>query len=332
MTAPRWRAFVAVAATISTLTLLLAACAPETRGESAPSPSHEPPSSSAPTASPSEPRAAFDGDCEQVLSAEALSNALGRQLKVWSATWDDGADRGLGGVSCNWASGDYPSVFARVEVYPTEVLDVSFVTGAAANGCEADASSCVVSDVFGDVWVGVHVQANGAAGHVDALRPVLADIGARVSTQPDPTPELRADWWGPVPTCADLQTKLAAGGTTATVVEERPATFDMYLDGPLRRTCTLTTTIDGAAYTALVHLRAGAASAVESALATSAEARVEYNGRVFASAGEQYPIDGAVLVLLGAVGPNLVELDRRDFEAGTNRDPKALDAVVAALG
>lgn len=330
MTASRRRALAASLATIAVLTMALAACSPPTEPEPTTAPTVAP--SPTPTPTPAGPHAAFDGDCGAVLSDDALSEAMGQRMNPWEANWEDGVDAALGGVTCRWVSEEYLAAFVTVHVYPVEVLDADFVASERANGCMVELSECITSRSFGDVWAAVRVSSNASADDVDGVAPLLADIGSRLTSQPRPVPAAREGWWGPAPTCDELQASLVAGGMTATAMEGHLAPPPEFADGPLLRICTLEATIDGERYSTQVYLRAGAAGAVESALAAGSESRVEFEGHVFAATAEQYMIDGASGVLLGAVGPNLVEIDRRDFDGGAKNDAAVLAAIVTALG
>lgn len=307
--------------------MALAACSPPTEPEPTTAPTVDP----SPTPTPAEPRAAFDGDCGEVLSLDALSGAMGQPMHTWEANWEDGVDAALGGVTCRWVSETYLAAFVTVHVYPVGVLDADFVASERANGCMAELSECITSRSFGDVWAAVRVSSNASADDVDGVGPLLDDIGARLASQPRPVPAAREGWWGPAPTCDELQAALVAGGMTATAMEGHLAPPPEFADGPLLRSCALEATIGGERYSTQVYLRAGAAGAVESALAAGSESRVEFEGHVFAATVEQYMIDGASGVLLGAVGSNLVEIDRRDFDGEAKNDAAVLAAIVTAL-
>ncbi|WP_217183568.1 hypothetical protein [Streptomyces sp. AC495_CC817] len=327
MSADRWRIAAAATTTVFALALALVACAPTPGPVTTTSPSAAP----SPTATSTEPRAAFDGDCGQVLADSAMSDGVGQTMNAWEPRWQDGANQTLGGVTCLWASEKYLSAFATVHVFPVEAIDPEYIESDAANGCAADAAECTTSGVFGDVWVAAVVRSDRPAEDVEGLASVVQDIGARAEAQPRPVPGARDGWWGPVPTCDDLQAGLVAGGLTATATEGHSAPGPEFAGGPLFRICTLTATIDGESLSTQAYLRAGAAPAVESALASVPDSRVEYEGRVFANAGEQYLFDGAAGVLIGAAGANLVELDRLGFDIEATGDAKVLAAVIDAL-
>lgn len=309
------------------LVLSLAACAPE------PEPSATPTAAPVPSASPTPeaPVVAFDGDCAKVLGDADLRAAMGEAMRFWEPAWTESSDSQLGGVTCSWTSDEYLAAFATVWAYPVEVIDAEYVTGDASNSCDADESRCTASAVFGDVWVGVNVYSDTAASQIEALRPVLADIGARAEDAPTPIPGAREGWWSPVPTCEDLASALSEDGIDAVSSEDRGSGWIDFAGGPLTRGCTLRTTIGHQSSDALVVLRAGAGEGVDAVIAQTPEARIDHAGRTFAAASEQFPIDGNPGLLLGSDGVNLIELMRRDWDGATQTDALFLDAMLTAL-
>lgn len=323
---PRRSRNVGAMAAIASLAFALSGCTPAVDQTESASPAPEPtPSATA------MPHAVFDGDCGALLTDDAMSEAVGQRMNILSAMWEDGTDRGLGGISCGWTSEDYLAATASARAYPVDVLDPEYVASEAVNGCDAEAHLCVVSEAVDGVWVSVSVRSDHAADMTEGISLALADIHARLSDQPRPVPEARDGWWAPAPTCDELQSELNANGMQSTVAEYYPDGSKVFVDGPLRRSCTLVATVDGTPYSTVVHLRSGAGEAMESARSSSDEAGVEYNGHEFAAVIEQYPMDGAAGVLLGSVGPNLVELDRVGSSEDVQRDASVLDAVIAAL-
>ncbi len=269
-----------------------------------------------------------------MLSETALSDAIGEQMKAWPPLWDSGEYEGMGGASCSWYSEVYTRTYVTIQAFPVEVLNADFIESDAANQCASD-GSCIASGVYRDVWVGASVRTERVAEASEIrerLRSVVDEIGARATALPRPVPESRAGWWGPVPTCEDVSVALEATGITAADVAAPTDRPPLFANEPLARACVISATFDGTPYKTLVHLRSGAAGAVDSVIATTPEWRREVDGRVFAVAPEQYPIDGASGVLLGAVGPNLVELDRVDYSGETpQKDLDVIAAIVTAL-
>lgn len=309
------------------LVLALAACAPE------PVPTPSPTASPVPSASPTPvgPVVAFEGECAEVLGDDDLSAAIGEAMHYWAPAWTEDSSAELGGVSCGWVSDEYLSAFANVWAYPVEVIDEEYVDGEAGNSCHTDQPLCVASAVFDDVWVGVSVYSSSAAEQIESLRPLLADIGARAEAGPAPIPGPREGWWTPVPTCEALASALGDAGIDAVATDDRANGWIRFAGGPLSRGCTLSTTIDGQTADATVVLRAGAGGGVEDVIAQDPDARVDHAGRTFASAAEQFPVDGNPGLLLGTDGVNLVELSRRDFDGGAQTDAVLLDAILTAL-
>jgi len=328
MTASPRAAFAAALASVAVLTALLTSCAPtpapETDASRTPTPE--------PTVSaPAEPRAAFDGDCSAVLTAQEVSEATGETMSVWAASWPDGRDRALGGVTCAWSSEHYLAATVTARVFPVVVMDPEYVPDDPATECDDDPTRCRSAAVFDDVWVEVTVTGDRAAEMTSAIEGLRDGIGARIAAEQAPVPGPRENWWSPVPTCDEIQEGLAGGEITATLTapgDDRPAIF---LGGPLERSCMLAATVDGSDYSTLVTVRAGAGDAVEAVIAADGDARVEHDGHVFATAGEQYAFDGATSVLLGAVGPNLVQLERYDVDGGVQADARVLAAIVGVL-
>lgn len=323
---PRRAAVVLSLLTASALVLLVG-CAPAVEPEAETSPTPAPSA----TSTPVHPRAAFDGQCEDVASEQRVSDALGESMNTWEPQWLDGVDRALGGVECAWSSDAYYSALARLSVYPLDVLDDEYIESEAANGCDADTSTCTASAAFDDVWVTLRVQSESAETRREGMAALIEDVGARAATQPKPVADSRAGWWTPVPTCDRVQKGLEDAAITAVAADVQADDPPMFAGGPFEHSCRLVITIEGSPYETMVHLRSGGGGAVGSAISMIPDARLEFDGREFAMAGEQYPIDGATGVLLGAVGPNLVELDRLDFSTGKEEDAPVLAAIVSAL-
>lgn len=331
MTTHASRVPLALAAAVVSV-IALAACAPQ--AQETPTPTAAATSSPSPTATttPEVPAVAFDGDCEDVVSSESVSAAMGEAMAFWEPQWVDGADAELGGVRCGWVSGEYLSGFTTIWVYPESVLDAGYVGGDASNSCATEESSCIVSAVFDGTWVGVQAYSSNASTQIENLRPVLDDIGARVTESGVPTPGPREGWWLPVVGCAELATALTDGGVPATAVDDRPSAGPVFVNGPRNRGCTIDLTIDGTQRVATLHLDAGAGAGLDSVLSLDPSQRVGYEGHTFARAGEQYPIDGNPGLLLGSDGVNLVSLLRGDVDGGPEVDAPILAAVLAALG
>lgn len=260
-----------------------------------------------------------------------MSDAIGETMNFREPQWEDGSEAELGGVTCRFASHTYLSALATVWVYPVTVVDPEYIDSEAANSCKTYDNTCVISDVFGDAWVGASVYAQDAAQKIDGLRPVLEEIGARADAAPPPEPGPRAGWWMPTPTCDTLAASLSAAGVSATASDDRPSQIPSFTGGPIERGCTIDVTVGEDSWSARIVLRAGAGGGVESVLASDAEARIERDGRTFAAAGYQYPIDGGPGLLLGTDGVNLVELLRNHEMVNTELDERLLVAILDAL-
>ena len=318
-----------VLAAVAVVALGLTACTPTPQQTSSPSPL--PSATSTPTPAPTGPVAAFGGDCAAVVDTAEISAAMGEEMAFWEPTWVDGADAGLGGVQCGWTSEQYLSGFTTVWAYPVSVLDPAYVSGAASNSCDAVDPICTVSEVFGDTWVGMQAYSDTAAQQIENLRPVLAEIGERATHAPTPTPGSLEGWWSPVVTCEELAATLTDGGVPSTSTDDRPASAPVFVDGPRSRGCSIDVTIQGEQRSVALYMDAGAGDGMDSVLTLDPSQRIEYDGRTFASAAEQYQIDGNPGLLLGSDGVNLVSLLRGDWDGGTMLDAPILAAVLTAL-
>ncbi|MFJ4224789.1 hypothetical protein [Microbacterium sp. NPDC089695] len=309
--------------------IALSACAPEPE----PTPTQTPTASatSTPEPTPTGPVPAFGGDCAAVVDTAEIAAGMGEDMSFWEAAWVDGADAGMGGVRCAWTSDQYLSGFATVWAYPAAVLDPAYVSGDASNSCETEEPFCTISQVFGDTWVGVQVYSDWSAEQIERMRPVLAGIGERVSEYPTPMAGDLAGWWLPVVTCEQLASALSEAGVPSTATDDRPVPGPVFVDGPRARGCTIDVTIQGEQRTATIHLDAGAGGGLDSVLALDPSQRVDVDGRTFAYAGEQYPLDGNPGLILGSDGVNLVSILRGDWDGATALDAPILAAVLSAL-
>lgn len=307
----------------------LVACAPEDEPTPSAVPSFAPTPSATPTALA--PVVAFDGDCASVVDTERLSEAMGEPMNFREPAWPDGSEEGLGGVTCRFASDEYLSSFATVWVYPVEVIDGTYIGSDVAESCETYESTCVISGVFGDVWVGLSVYSTGAEQRIDGLRPILADIGDRADAQPVPQPGAREGWWAPTPTCEEVAGSLTDAGISASASGDRPAEEPTFSDGILERGCTIDVVLGDDSRPATFLLRSGAGDGLDAVLAKDPDARIEYEDRTFAAAGDQYPVDGGPGLLLGSDGVNLVELLRGHQADDTQIDAQLLDAILVAV-
>lgn len=309
----------------------LAACTPQAQIEGSPTPSASITSTPTPEPTPAGGRVAFDGDCSTVVETSELSAAMGEEMTFWEPAWVDGAEDGLGGVRCGWVSDEYLSGFATIWAYPLSVLDPAYVGGEASNSCSAHESSCVVSGVFGDTWVGVQAYSSRAQEQIERLSPVLAAIGARAAESKAPVPGPRENWWMPVATCEQVASSLTDAGMPARATDDRPAGGPLFVGGPRDRGCTMDVSVQGEQRVAILYLSAGAGSGVASVLSLDPSQRVEFEGQTFANAGEQYPLDGNPGLLLGTDGVNLVSMLRGDADGQPALDAPILAAVLAAL-
>lgn len=168
--------------------VLLTACAPEPAPASTPGQSEEPTATETATPGPVDPVVAFDGDCSAVLDTAALSTAMDQEMSFWEPQWVSGADAELGGVTCGWVSTEYAVAFATVWAYPVDALDPAFISNDAANSCAVDEPHCVISDVFGETWIGVSAYSDRSSEQIEMMRPLLAEIGGRAATfEPAPS-------------------------------------------------------------------------------------------------------------------------------------------------
>lgn len=267
-----------------------------------------------------------------MVGTDEISVAMGEEMHFWEPLWVDGSQNGLGGVRCGWLSGEYLSGFTTIWVYPLSMLDPEYVAGEAANSCSAEDPTCMISGSFGDAWVGVQAYSDRASEQIEDLRPVLAGIGERVAAESAPVPGPLAGWWMPVPTCDDVASALSENGIPATATDDRPASAPVSVSGPLDRGCSIDIEIQGERRIATLTLTAGAGAGVESALGIDGATSIDYNGRTFVGAPEQYPIDGNPGLLLGTDGTNLVSLLRGDSEVTPALDAPILDALLTAVG
>lgn len=312
--------------------VLLAACAPEPAPASTPVQSEEPTATETATPSPVGPVVAFDGDCSVVLDEGALSVAMDEDMSFWEPKWVTGAEGELGGVTCGWVSSEYAAGFATLWAYPVDVLDQAFIADDAADSCGAEPRTCVISGVFGETWIGMSVYSDRSGEQIEMMRPLLAEIGGRAAAfEPEPLAGPRVGWWTPVPSCEELASSLTAGGLPSVATDDRPRELPQFVGGPVARGCSIEIETDGEARVATLYLSAGAASGLDSVLALDPSARVDYESRTFATASEQYPIDGNAGLLLGTDGVNLVELLRSGEDDATTRDAALLDAILDAL-
>lgn len=321
-----------VVTTLLAAAVLVTACAPEPVPPSTPDQSEEPTATETATPGPVDPVVAFDGDCSAVLDTTALSAAMDQEMSFWEPQWVTGADAELGGVTCGWVSTEYAAAFATVWAYPVDALDPAFISNDAANSCAVDEPRCVISGVFGETWIGVSAYSDRSSEQIEMMRPLLAEIGERAAAfAPQPLAGSRAGWWTPVPSCEDIAASLSAGGTPSMATDDRPTELPQFVGGPVSRGCSIEIEKDGEAHVATVYLNAGAGAGLDSVLTLDPSARVDYEARTFATASEQYPIDGNPGLLLGTDGVNLVQLLRNGEADATARDAALLDTILTAL-
>ena len=316
-------------AAIAAVVVTLAACAPEPQESASPSP--RPSATAAPEPTPTGPVAAFGGDCSAAVDTAAVTAAMGEAMSFWEPAWEDGADAELGGLRCGWTSDQYLSGFATVWVYPVAVLDPTYVSGEESNSCQTADPICMASEVFGGTWVGVQAYSNTAATQIERLRPLLADIGDRVAESAPPVPGPRQGWWLPVATCEELAASLTTDGFPSTSTDDRPATGPVFVDGPRSRGCSLNMEIEGEERGVTLLLDAGAGRGVEAVLTRDPSQRIDFEGRTFANAPEQYPLDGNPGLIIGSDGVNLVSVLRSDGDGQAALDAPILAALLKAL-
>lgn len=151
------------------------------------------------------PPVPFDGDCERMLSAEDLSETLGKNVVFeWSGAGGTGAN--IGALHCSWQVGEFDSMSATV--IPRAGLDGATLSPDRVESYFADCESHVCSWQGGDddVWVGFDYLAMGLDR--DVVDGWSSSLGERILTgveesAAEPWVRDRTGWW-PVLACAQI--------------------------------------------------------------------------------------------------------------------------------
>lgn len=190
-----------------------------------PTPMVTPTPTPTPTATPAPPPpegvVAFDGSCENVLSTEEVSQALGVAMEEFGPQWSTGAAERLGGIECTWRNATpspYPSLV--VSVYPAAVVPADELVEHEAQcaweeGWAESAAPCNARSIVGDVWISMSAY----PGLEDAatLDRLAESVAGRLSDFPSPRPEASTDAWWTLPACGviDASVDIAAPFTAS---------------------------------------------------------------------------------------------------------------------
>ncbi|UYK39098.1 hypothetical protein [Microbacterium terricola] len=180
-----------------------------------PTPSPTPETTSTPTPSPTPtitlsptttPAVAFDGICENALSAAEVTEAVGMPMELRPFRWESGETTLLGGIDCLWLSTDvYMAAAVNLYVYPEQVVAAS-VREALTTGCVGgpDSTECTATAVTSaGAWYALRATRAGAMAFepVESLEQALI---ARLSNFAPPAPEARTPAWWALPDCAEV--------------------------------------------------------------------------------------------------------------------------------
>ena len=335
---------------IASALILLAGCAAAPAPEPATtSDASTTPDPSTPSAEPSpvaQPKVPFDGDCERVISSDALSALFDGETMTpidrgWlAAVMPDVADSTelIGGVTCAWDGDSDSSAYLSVFVVPLDAVPAETVEARAEFACfgwgmcgrgETQSGMWVFASTYGSAYEDPSPEESAALERtVDAAIASVsqqpAELLTGVAVPPAP------DWWS-VNSCSDLESIASAAGMTSPT-----AGFpsDNIPEGPLWETLTAVGAVswcpwhefisNGAILTE-VYVQPGIGAPSESELVAASAEPISISGADVAYRITEGEGSARNVRVVAVVGPNRLTVSGDEPEA-------VAEAAIAVLG